>query len=900
MPLSHSALQGQHVPVDPGILSLVAQQTTNSVIITDAGGRIEWVNAGFTRLTGYSLPEVLGRTPGSLLQGPGTDQDTVERMRRAVRAGHGFSEETINYTKSGKPYWVSLQVSPIFNERGDLARFIAIETDVTERRAASEALRRSETYLRAVIGAMPIILFVIDCDGFFTLSEGKGLDVFGVMPGAAVGESAFVLYHDYPDIVANLRRALTGESFFAITKACDLAFETRYSPLYDTDGVVTGVIGVAIDISERLRATADLQAASTRLATLISSMQAGVLVEDEQRRLTLVNQAFCDLFRVRNPPESLVGSDCYETTRAISPIFDDAETFLGRVEHILEKRQLIADELVPLADGRMLERDYVPIFDGQSYMGHLWLYRDITARMHDTTELIRAKDAAEAATRAKSAFLATMSHEIRTPMNAVIGMTSLLLDTNLSEEQRQYAETIRRSGDMLLSLINNILDFSKIESGHMELEQNPFSLRACVEDVSELLAPQAAEKGLVLIGVVSAQTPAQIIGDSTRVRQILVNLVSNAIKFTHTGEVLLRASARLAEEGDKGDLIVTLTVTDTGIGIPPDRINRLFKPFSQIDASTTRQFGGTGLGLAISQRLSELMGGTITVRSRVGIGSTFRVMFRSATTDHLPQAWPARVAEPAPTPPSRTLRVLVAEDHMVNQQVALRMLEKMGYQADLAENGLEVLDALRRRDYDVVLMDVQMPHLDGMDATRRLRQTLPDDRQPYIIAVTANAMSGDREQCLAAGMDDYISKPVRRADLETALRRGDRGRAAAPISDDTLGDAVIDHAALDVLRENMGDDEGVFTLVDLFLAQAERDLAAIHAAWPGGLEIIGQLAHRIKGSSLSVGALALAESCRLLEQRIHLGLADDEALALLRAAEEAYQRASAELRGLSR
>ncbi len=766
--------------------------------------------------------------------------------------------------------------------------------------ATSEALRLNEAYLRAVIGSMPIILFVLDRDGVFILCEGKGLEVADLVPSDAVGKSVFALYGDYPDILANIRRALGGESFSTIITVGALNFETRYSPMRDAEGAVTSVIGVASDISERLRATADLQAASTRLTALIASIQAGVLLEDEQRRLSLTNQAFCTIFGIPVSPEAMIGSDCREAARALSPIFADADEFLARVERILERRRPISDELVPLADGRMLERDYVPIFVGDSYRGHLWLYRDITARMHDTAALVRAKETAEAATRAKSAFLATMSHEIRTPMNAVIGMTCLMLDTDLTSEQRQYAEFIRTSGDMLLALINNILDFSKIESGHTDLEQQPFSLRDCVEEVNDLLAPKAAEKGLNLIGIVSAHLPEQIIGDSTCVRQILVNLVSNAIKFTHAGEVSVRVSARPDDDCPDGSIIITLVVSDTGIGIPPDRLDRLFRPFSQIDASTSRRFGGTGLGLAISQRLSELMGGGITVRSRVGLGSTFRATFRSRAADS-----PASRA-PAPRPQRsllhasrRPLRVLVAEDNVVNQQVALRMLEKMGYHADLAVSGMEVIEAMQRRDYDVVLMDVQMPDMDGLDATRRLRAMLPDHRQPYVIAVTANAMSGDREECLSAGMDDYISKPVRRADLDAALARVGPTHLAAPmISTATPDLPLIDLQTIAALRESIGSDEEVASLAAIFREQAERDIAAMRRAWPGDLDTLGKLTHRLKGGGLSLGLHRLAERCQQLEQRTRAGLADDETARLLRAVGDEYRQASDAMRRL--
>ncbi|NTW03145.1 MAG: response regulator, partial [Oscillochloris sp.] len=334
-------------------------------------------------------------------------------------------------------------------------------------------------------------------------------------------------------------------------------------------------------------------------------------------------------------------------------------------------------------------------------------------------------------------------------------------------------------------------------------------------------------------------------------------------------------------------------------GIPPDRIDRLFRPFSQIDASTTRRFGGTGLGLAISQRLCELMGGAITVRSRVGMGSTFRVTFRSTAAVVIPPTRPARLQRLVPTVLSAGLRVLVAEDNLVNQQVALRMLQKMGYQADLATSGLEVLDSLYRQDYDVVLMDVQMPDMDGMDATRRLRAMLPDNRQPYIIAVTANAMAGDREACLSVGMDDNISKPMRRADLEAALIRAGPGRFAVPAVPSALPNpTLIDPTLFSTLRDNMGSDEDMVGLLEIFLQQADHDLSAMRAMPPDMLHDLSRLAHRMKGSSLSMGAQNLADACRKLEQQAHSGLGYAETLTLLNVVEVEYQRVKEVLNGI--
>lgn len=891
------------------MLSMVATRSTNAVVICDKERRITWVNEGFTRVTGYEFDEVIGKKPGAFLQSEHSDPETIEEIRRFCDAGAPYQCEILNRTKSGRDYWVHCDIIPLLNAQQEITGFMSIQLDVTERRRADELLKEQVERTELALAAGELALWDWNVATGETLFDKRWAAMFGEDVENLRSHVDEWINRCHPDDLPIAQAALQ-QHFEGKTEIYQCRHRMRHKDgtwrwvmargkvvSFGPNGEPLRVVGTQRDVTRQYIEQLEIERQSSAL------IHTGKIARVGAWELNLIDNSLYWSDQIRLIHE--VDQDYVPTLESALNFYPDEakETISQALQHAIETGEPFEVEmpLVTAKGRRIWVRSMGETFrvDGKVHLVK-GAFQDITEMHQQKMDLEAAKIAAEKATQAKADFLANMSHEIRTPMNAVIGMSELLQNTSLNAEQADFVNVIRNSGETLLSLINDILDFSKIEFGGVQLEHIPIDLRECVESSIDFVARPAAEKGLELLVLFEPDAPTTIYGDKTRMTQVITNLLSNAVKFTDKGEIFVRVSQ---SEND----LLHISVSDTGIGIPANRLDRLFKSFSQVDTSTTRQYGGTGLGLAICSRLVKVMQGSIWVDSVEGKGSTFHIEIpfqfapplveakisldsqlargkRVLIIDDNPknrqihsiqtQGWglvPVTVdtaeeallrltkgeafdlavldlqrtwqsveelaakirqskgAELLPiialtslrdaanyrsrlhvskilTKPVKSshfyeailqalhikesknkslasstldqklahehpLTILLVEDTPINQRVAQLLLAKLGYTAEVAENGVEALAALEKKTYDVVFMDVQMPEMDGIVCTRTIAQKYPLVDRPWIIAMTANAQEGDSEACIEAGMDDYLSKPISAKAIANALVR---------------------------------------------------------------------------------------------------------------------------------
>jgi len=1041
-------------------LAAIVEFSEDAIISKTLDGLVTSWNAGAERLFGYRAADIVGHSITLLFPSDRLHEEAL-LMGRVARGEAVVSFETVRLKRNGCPVEVSITLSPIKDRQGAVVGCSKIVRDITERKRVEEELSKKTCELVDFLENANMGIHKVGSDGIIQWANRAEMALLGYTPEEYIGHHIADFHAEQSTILDILTRLTCGEKlhgYVADLKCKDGSIKhvrINSSVLWD-NGEFVHTRCFTSDITERQEAEERLRASEERFRLITRAANDVLWDWDFVTNTVWWGEGLSTFFGYAL---DAIEPGIESWSSRVHP--EDSPRVLASVHEVLEQggQEWSGEYRFRHADGTyvsVLDRAFVVRNEQGVPVRMAGAMVDLTDRKQAEAALRQAMAKAESATQAKSAFLATMSHEIRTPMNGVIGMTGLLLDSDLTPEQRECADTVRRSGEHLLDIINDILDFSKIEAGKLDLEVIAFDLRTLVEDVGALLAENAHVKGLELSTLVEAEVPTALRGDPGRLRQILTNLVGNAIKFTEQGEVVVRVG--LAESEDvtpEGTVSLRFAVRDTGIGMTPAQCANLFQPFSQADCSTTRKYGGTGLGLAICKELAVLMQGTIEVESTPGQGTCFwftarlvrqaapavppvaswsilehrRVLIvddhaanrailehQTGTRGMLPESVAdgeqalarLRMAVKAGTPfdmaildmrmpgmdgwtlarqikadpticgvrlvmltsfsqrgdaraaqsvgfdayltkpvrqahlydclslvlgsPSvsavsaasiaaplvtrhtvteaqaqrRTLgRVLVAEDNVVNQKVAAKMLEREGYRVDVAANGREALEAAARIPYALIFMDCHMPEMDGYDATREIRrreamgQGLGEEagqagqeeargtrleapascpgpfkaaRRVPIIAMTANALKGDREKCLEAGMDDYVAKPVRREDLMSLLARwqpdrtGSSGEQTASLSERVGGAAAIDPVVLTDLRQLDDTGELLATLITHFLDETPRQLAVMQAAFRRtDATMLAEVAHVLKGASGNLGATRMQQLCSELQ-----------------------------------
>ncbi len=829
--------------------------------IVDLQDRFVFVNPAAEKIFGLPEAGLVGRSLAEFLDESGLQAVASENQRRKRGATSRYELKIVR--PDGQPRWISVTAVPRRDEQHQVIGVYGIFRDVTDQLRFELTLRESEETLRAIIESTADGILVVDRDWRLIHANQRLADMWDApakwMEPAAGEQLILHAARQVKNPAAFLRQlrstaSVPGESVDSLEFLDGRVFEVYSRPLARGQEAV-GRVWSFRDITELKRAEEAARREYAKVAAMISGMDEGILFVDGSDRIVEVNDYFCRIMHLEQ--EQLLGMPISAfSSHEIMGVLIECSQQIQRgdlIGTVVRQR--------PLGPAEVLLRIQPIDQDGR--------YDGVLLNVINVTELVRARREAEQANIAKGEFLANMSHEIRTPLNGVIGITELALRSELSEELADQLHMIKSSADALMTLVNDVLDFSKVEAGKVELRLVEFSLAALLAEAVEVLTLKAREKGLDLSVRIAPGVPGRLVGDSMRLRQVLVNLIGNAVKFTEVGQIVLGVGV---VDGNQDEVSLRFSVADSGIGIPAERHDAIFDAFAQADGSTTRRFGGTGLGLAISTRLVELMGGRLRVDSQVGRGSTFWFVARfprgaSLAAEDADAHW-ARPDTKSKLKPiersSKGLTVLIAEDNPINQRVAVSMLEQRGHQVVVVDNGLAAVEATAIQHFDAVLMDVQMPRLDGLEAVRRIRAREKNTGGALrIVAMTAHAMPGDRARCLEAGMDGYLAKPFRPDDLYAAVELGGGAGPPAPYGPAVEASLPQESNAGVLNRDELvsrtrGDNQLVRELVRIFRATAPQLIEQMRTCLgKDDSDGLFRAAHSLKGAASMMAAVGV-------------------------------------------
>jgi len=769
-------------------LSTAVEQSANTIIITNLEGRIEYVNRSFTEVTGYAAEEAIGKNTNILKSGV-QDEDFYRVLWHTILAGNEWKGEINNRKKNGEFFWESMSIAPIKNAEGQITSFIAIKEDITERKETERALTEAKDFAELLYKVIPSALFTVDMNQRITSWNAQAEAITGYSKQEMIGNSCFTFAgtpcNDRCGLFdLNVVKPVHGRECTISHKSGNkLIISKNVDTLKDPAGNVIGGIESFEDITERKEVERDLYNSNQRYSTLVHKLPDLILIH-RNGEILFANDAALSV--IGTSPEELVGGNIldYIADESKALVMTNMQKRIAGTEHVgdyeiraVTKHGEIKDTII---------RGGNIIFDDEPAV--IAILIDITERKQIETDLKKAKEEAERANQAKSEFLATMSHEIRTPMNGVIGMTELALTTTLSLSQRDYLESIQTSAYLLLNTINDILDFSKIEAGKLEIEHVEFNIYEVLEKSVDILTVKAFDKNLELLCEIEPGLPEYFYGDPLRIRQILVNFISNAIKFTDRGEIFISAKRQPGTTGNDNEIKVLFSVKDTGIGIEQDKLHNIFDQFTQADSSTTRKYGGTGLGLSISKMLTKIMNGSLFVESEPGVGSTFSFELPlTVATDHSPDKAPEK-------PDIR--KVLVVDDNITNLKIMKDMLTYWEIESMICTGGKEALRALQDANeaesgFDLVILDMHMPEMDGIAVAEEIRKHQTRNMKPIIFMYSSVEKDDILEQCRNLGIQQYLTKPVKMKDFfkllhEGKARSGEKSGQKVPASDISL------------------------------------------------------------------------------------------------------------------